>query len=289
MAVDSQVRTPDGQAFDVIYVGTTKGRVLKIVNTADPNGGLAQRPVFIEELILYPASVPVDKLKVVRDEHGGRAKLVVLTKDQVAAVPLARCSLLAKSCGVCIALQDPYCAWSVRDGQCVSLVNSDPDRLDSAAYLQVSSYIIWSMLLLKDKSLEVEKCFVLSNFCQFWVWFVRDGQCVSLVNSDLDCLDSAAYLQVSSYYMINFTKDQVPWNKMLLRDVSSNFVSFEFGLFWFDLIWFWRVFFFGQKLKQKELFYCQYLNSKSLTFRINFFKNSGLLPLLVLLQEHLLL
>lgn len=167
MAVDSQVRTPDGQAFDVIYVGTTKGRVLKIVNTADPNGGLAQRPVFIEELILYPASVPVDKLKVVRDEQGGRAKLVVLTKDQVAAVPLARCSLLAKSCGVCIALQDPYCAWSVRDGQCVSLVNSDPDRLDSAAYLQVSSYIIWSMLLLKDKSLEVESFFVWSNFCQF--------------------------------------------------------------------------------------------------------------------------
>ena len=168
MAVDSQVRTPDGQAFDVIYVGTTKGRVLKIVNTADPNGGLAQRPVFIEELILYPSSVPVDKLKVVRDEQGGRAKLVVLTKDQVAAVPLARCSLLAKSCGVCIALQDPYCAWSVRDGQCVSLVNSDPDRLDSAAYLQVSSYIIWTMLLLKDRSLEVESCFVLSNFCQFF-------------------------------------------------------------------------------------------------------------------------
>jgi len=62
--------------------------------------------------------------------------LVVLTRDQVAAVPLARCAILAKSCGVCVALQDPYCAWSVRDGQCISLVNSDPDRLDSAAFLQ---------------------------------------------------------------------------------------------------------------------------------------------------------
>ena len=141
ITVDSQVRTPDGHAFDVIYVGTTKGRVLKIINIADVNGGLAQRPVFIEELILYPASVPLDKLKVVRDEQGSRAKLVVLTRDQVAAVPLARCSLLAKSCGVCIALQDPYCAWSVRDGQCVSLVNSDPERLDSAAYLQVSTIL----------------------------------------------------------------------------------------------------------------------------------------------------
>ena len=83
MAVDPQVRTPDGHTFDVLYVGTTKGRVLKIVNTADPNGGLAQRPIFIEELIIYPSSVPLDKLKVVRDENGGRGKLVVLTKDQV--------------------------------------------------------------------------------------------------------------------------------------------------------------------------------------------------------------
>ena len=38
MAVDSQVQTPDGHAFDVVYVGTTKGTILKIVNTADPNG-----------------------------------------------------------------------------------------------------------------------------------------------------------------------------------------------------------------------------------------------------------
>ena len=137
MAVDSQVRTPSGHTFDVLYVGTTKGRVLKLVNTADPNGGdVAQRPVFIEEMQLYPSSTPIDKLKVVRDENGGRAKLVVLTQDQVAAVPLARCAILAKSCGVCVALQDPYCAWSVRDGQCISLVNSDPDRLDSAAFLQ---------------------------------------------------------------------------------------------------------------------------------------------------------
>ena len=124
MAVDSQVRTPSGHTFDVLYVGTTKGRILKIVNTADPNGGdLAQRPVFIEEIQLYPSSTTLDKLKVVRDENGGRAKLVALTKDQVAAVPLARCAIIAKSCGVCVALQDPYCAWSVRDGQCISLVN----------------------------------------------------------------------------------------------------------------------------------------------------------------------
>ena len=58
-------------------------------------------------------------------------------KDQVASVPLSRCSLVARSCGVCVALQDPYCAWSVREGQCVSLENSNVETLDSASFLQV--------------------------------------------------------------------------------------------------------------------------------------------------------
>jgi len=136
MAVDSQVQTPDGHAFDVIYVATTKGRILKIVNTADPNGGLTQRPVFIEELMIFSSQMAIDKLKVVRDEVGNRAKLVALAKDQVASVPLSRCSLVARSCGVCVALQDPYCAWSVREGQCVSLENSNVETLDSASFLQ---------------------------------------------------------------------------------------------------------------------------------------------------------
>ena len=39
------------------------------------------RPVFLEELIVFPASVGIDKLKVVRDEQvGSRAKLVALGK-----------------------------------------------------------------------------------------------------------------------------------------------------------------------------------------------------------------
>lgn len=85
----------------------------------------------------------------------------------MASVPLARCSLLAKSCGVCIALQDPYCAWSVRDGQCVSLVNSDPERLDSANFLQVSTIVfpqcakidifIWGKRGIKQSKLDLSR------------------------------------------------------------------------------------------------------------------------------------
>ncbi len=56
---------------------------------------------------------------------------------QVTSVPISRCSIVAKSCGVCVALQDPYCAWSVKTGQCASLENMDPDQLDAASFLQV--------------------------------------------------------------------------------------------------------------------------------------------------------
>ena len=63
-------------------------------------------------------------------------------KDQVASVPLSRCSLVARSCGVCVALQDPYCAWSVREGQCVSLENSNVETLDSASFLQVRIFFL---------------------------------------------------------------------------------------------------------------------------------------------------
>ena len=61
--------------FTSILILTT----LYIVNTADPNGGIAQRPVFIEELIVFSTNVAIDKLKVVRDEVGSRAKLGMIS------------------------------------------------------------------------------------------------------------------------------------------------------------------------------------------------------------------
>ncbi len=63
--------------------------ILISVNIADPSGNKekAQRPVFIEELVVFPAKTPIERLKVVRasDRSGfpGRAQLIVLTKDQV--------------------------------------------------------------------------------------------------------------------------------------------------------------------------------------------------------------
>ena len=43
LSVDPQVRTSDGRTSDVLFVGTTEGRILKIVNTADPTNYRASR------------------------------------------------------------------------------------------------------------------------------------------------------------------------------------------------------------------------------------------------------
>ncbi len=67
--MDPQVRTPDGHAYDVVFVGTTKGKVLKMVVTADPRSGKAASAtslpsVLAEEMQLFPADTPVERLQV---------------------------------------------------------------------------------------------------------------------------------------------------------------------------------------------------------------------------------
>ncbi len=80
MAVDPQVRGPDGRAYDVLFVGTTAGRILKIVNTADTSdrdradGGGGRKsasssssssspPTLVEEIMLFRSDVTIESLK----------------------------------------------------------------------------------------------------------------------------------------------------------------------------------------------------------------------------------
>jgi semaphorin 6 len=128
------VVTPDGHSYDVLFVGTTEGRVLKIVNTADPtNAQPTQRPTLIEEMVVLKPGTRVEKLRVIRNSMDAAPKLVIMTSTSVLSVPLARCDA-AKSCRSCVALQDPYCAWDVRRELCTSL--HENSKMDSSNYLQ---------------------------------------------------------------------------------------------------------------------------------------------------------
>ena len=57
--VDAQVMAPDGSRFDVIFVGSSTGHLLKAVNALSPVSVSSTRPVIIEEMELM--SGPVKK------------------------------------------------------------------------------------------------------------------------------------------------------------------------------------------------------------------------------------
>ena len=133
--MDPQVRTSNGHTYDVLFVGTTRGRILKLANTVDPSLGARQNsaPTLIEEIVAFPPEVTILDLKIVHNSLERAPKLVVLTKDAIAAIPLSRCKA-AKTCSSCVALRDPYCAWDASRAVCASL--HDHDRVNSASFVQ---------------------------------------------------------------------------------------------------------------------------------------------------------
>ena len=44
---------------------------------------------------------------------------MVTSRDEILALPLARCTVAA-SCSACVQLQDPYCGWNIVSSKCVS-------------------------------------------------------------------------------------------------------------------------------------------------------------------------
>lgn len=139
ITVDPQVKTPGGKTYDVLFIGTDNGKVIKAINAESADSKDKVSPVVIEEIQAFPANVPVRGIKVVRSSQIGDGledgRLVVVADSQVQALRLHRCySDRILSCGECVALQDPYCAWDRVDGKCVSLVG--PASTDASRFLQ---------------------------------------------------------------------------------------------------------------------------------------------------------
>ena len=126
-----------GSLHDILFVGTTHGRLLKL--SSDSN-------TLIEALQVFPYHVPVRNILVADDQ------IIILSDHEVNAFPLQRCATM-KSCGDCVALQvnlsecelfsvfstfefilifsvlqDPYCAWDLANEMCINHRNSIVDR-----------------------------------------------------------------------------------------------------------------------------------------------------------------
>ena len=79
VSVDPGVKTPgddNADQYDVIYVGTTKGKVFKIVSSHSVFGKYP-KPVISEEIQVFPYHVAVKNLQVVND------KLIVVSDHEV--------------------------------------------------------------------------------------------------------------------------------------------------------------------------------------------------------------
>ncbi|XP_030032598.2 semaphorin-1A [Manduca sexta] len=123
IAVHPQVQAMNGNKFDVIYVGTDDGRVIKGVNVASNEGVFdssvdeySRNPVrtaVISEVQVLPQGVPIKQMHIALTTE----KLIVASGDIIKAVTLSHCGNV-QSCRECVALQDPHCAWDSKIQQC---------------------------------------------------------------------------------------------------------------------------------------------------------------------------
>lgn len=121
IAVDPQIETASGKTFDVLFIGTDDGRVIKAINAA--SGALSGHqfhnsvvPIIIEEVSVFPMGTAISNLLVYHTFY--EAKLLVVSNNEIKSIKLFHC--LAKTCGECVALQDPYCAFDLQRQQCTS-------------------------------------------------------------------------------------------------------------------------------------------------------------------------
>ncbi|XP_022703345.1 semaphorin-1A-like [Varroa jacobsoni] len=140
IAVDPQVEAVSGKMYDVLFIGTDHGHVLKVINiaslteAASDNSHTAE-PVIVEDVYVFgrpgdpgPSSgsggsssaahsgpVAVTNLVVQRSPY--EQKLIVVSNSEIQGVPLFHCQR-AQNCGDCVRLQDPYCAWSLDERKC---------------------------------------------------------------------------------------------------------------------------------------------------------------------------
>ncbi|TRY67923.1 hypothetical protein TCAL_15816 [Tigriopus californicus] len=113
---DPQVEALDGTRYDVIFVGTNRGRVLKLVDLKQDSA--KPGPNLIESMQVFPVHIPVRNLMVVRAEN--KSKLAVLSDHDVNSLPLDRCQFTeVNGCQACVGLQDPYCVWDLTTSSCI--------------------------------------------------------------------------------------------------------------------------------------------------------------------------
>uniref|UniRef100_A0A5S6QA35 Sema domain-containing protein n=1 Tax=Trichuris muris TaxID=70415 RepID=A0A5S6QA35_TRIMR len=138
IAIDPHVTAADGREYDVMFIGTDNGRVLKVVNA--PMHNEETKPILVEVVTVFAENSSVTGLYVqhfgstdgkIPNQSTSAAKLIVMSNDQIRSLPLFHC-LNAADCWGCLNLQDPYCAWHVHKKKCIGRVSWKLQEHDKA-------------------------------------------------------------------------------------------------------------------------------------------------------------
>ena len=89
IAVDPQVLTTAGKAYDMIFIGTTDGQILRITNVNSPNSKGVVQSILIEELQLFPSNTIIKQLEITNDRNP-RRRLAVMTDHEIRSIPVSR-------------------------------------------------------------------------------------------------------------------------------------------------------------------------------------------------------
>ncbi|XP_044742054.1 semaphorin-1A-like [Chrysoperla carnea] len=112
VSIDPQVKATDGKAYDVLYVGTDDGKLIKAIYVEGRNRTVDG--VVISKSQVLPVGTPVTGLKVVRAKNN----IVIVSRSEVRSIKMNHC-INIQSCTRCVELQDPHCVWDSLEARCV--------------------------------------------------------------------------------------------------------------------------------------------------------------------------
>lgn len=102
--VVDQVTAEDGQ-YQVMFIGTDVGTVLKVVSVTKENWETEE--VVLEELQVFKGHSPILNMELSSKQQ----QLYVGSRDGLAQLSLHRCDTYGQVCAECCLARDPYCAW----------------------------------------------------------------------------------------------------------------------------------------------------------------------------------
>lgn len=123
IAAQRAVSDVNNNVYDVLYMGTNRGRVIKALVRADKPD--METSIIEAEIQIFSETVPVLNL-LIADEDPAEARLIILSADNVKSIPLESCGerTLCLDC-----MTSVTCAWDMVSASCVSHRGQDKRRL----------------------------------------------------------------------------------------------------------------------------------------------------------------